>query len=167
MAGKEGGHAVLGQDRSWIAHFQSGNLLLFRRYNISALVGKKTRILRMSLHSSSDVPAAIACKSAFCIRSSHIRLPVSLRLRKRIGLDIRCCGIHRRRPAHRCTTRVSVGCAPKGTAVPLYRHAAVSQTDVDDTGTTPYPCQSAISRYCLDQGARCHTGGPLSSTPPT
>ena len=132
MAGKEGGHAGSGQDRSYLSQFQSGKLLLFRRYSACALIGKEARILRMSLHSSSDVPAAITWKSGFCMRSSHIRLPAS-----QLCLSFRRCGLHRRRPAHRCTTRVSVGCAPKWTAVPLSRHAAVSQADMDETETTP------------------------------
>ena len=134
---EEGVHAGSGQDRSWLAQFQSGKLLLIRRNSVCALVGKEARILRMSLHSSSDVPAAITWKSGFCMRSLHIRLPASQHLREIICLSFRRCGLHRRRPAHRCTTRVSVGCAPKWTAVPLSRHAAVSQADMDETETTP------------------------------
>ena len=137
MAATEGGHAGLGQDRSWLTQFQSGKLLLFRPYSVCALVGKEARILRLSLHSSSDVPAAITWKSGFCIRSSHLRLTASQRLREIICLSFHRCGLHRRRPAHRCTTLVSVGCAPKWTAIPLSRHAAVSQADMDETGTTP------------------------------
>ena len=111
-------------------------MLLFRRYSVCALVGKEDRILRISLRSSSDVSAAITWKSGFCMRSSHIRLPVSLRLREIICLSFRRCGLHRRRPAHRCTTRVCVGCAPKWTAILLPRYAAVSQVDMDENVTT-------------------------------
>ena len=137
MAEKEDGHAGSGQDRSCLAQFQSGKLLLFRRYSVCALVGKEARILRMSLHSIRDVPAAITWKSGFFTRSSQMRLPSSLRLREMIFLNFRRCGLHLRRPAHRCTTRVSVGCAPKWTVVPLSRHAAVSQADINETEFTP------------------------------
>ena len=34
MAGKEGGHAGSGQDKSWLAQFQSVKLLTFRRYSV-------------------------------------------------------------------------------------------------------------------------------------
>ena len=120
----------------------------------------------MSLHSSSDVPAAITWKSGFCMRSSHTRLHASLRLREIICLSFRRCGLHLRRSAHRCTTRVSVGCAPKWTAFPLSKHAAASQADMDEAGTTPtsIPVSNKISMHRPGRGASHDTGGPLSST---
>ena len=144
MAEKEGGHVGLGQDKSWLAQSQSGKLLPFRQYSVCALVGKGARILRMSLHSSSDVPAAITWMSAFIAHTFAFTIVSA-------GDNLFECPSLRppsSTPAHRCTTRVSVGCAPKWTAIPLSRHAAVSQADMDETGTTPplYTCQSAISR---------------------
>ena len=148
MVGKEGGHAVSGQDRSWLAQFQSGKLLFFRRYSVCALkiVSFECLSTRAAMYLLQSLGSpAFACVHRTYVCLHHYACGANL-------LEFSSLRPPSSKPSLMCTIRVSVGCAPKWTAVSLSRHAAVSQADMDETDTSP--TSSPVPKCDIDVPSR-------------
>ena len=100
------------------------------------LVGRDARIPLISLYVVNGEHFDITSKSVFLTLSGRSLVPSVQRRREIICFSFIRRGRHLRRPAHRCTTRVSVACALNWTGVPLDAAAAISHATIDETGGT-------------------------------